>query len=346
MSSLEGLPPDQRAVLDLVLKQGRSYDEIAQMLRIDRAGVRDRALAAFDALGPRTRVVPERRALVTDYLLGQLPPRVAEGTRERLGQSAGERAWARVLASELAPIASRPLPDIPAESVKTNGQPVERSTAHDVAAPTGAPGLVAPAAAAGEGPDTAPAPQRSRVRPSSRLGGAIVLGAGALVVAAIVTVVLFTGGSSSTHATTHAPSAAAKASTRTGAATASTSTSSKNSAKVVGRINLRPTVSGSKATGIVLVVKQGTKTGIAILAKNIPANGKHDAYAVWLYNSPADSDRLGFVSPPVGANGILEAEAPLPSNAAHFKQILLTLETVAKPRTPGKQVLHGKLTGL
>ena len=87
MASLDSLPADQRAVLQLVLQRGRSYDEIAQLLSIDRAAVRERALSALDALGPQTGVPPERRALITDYLLGQLPPRVAEDTRDRLARS-------------------------------------------------------------------------------------------------------------------------------------------------------------------------------------------------------------------------------------------------------------------
>jgi hypothetical protein len=74
MASLDSLPPDQRAVLQMVLQRGRNYDEIAGMLSIDRAAVRERALSALDALGPGTRVPAERRALITDYLLGQLPP--------------------------------------------------------------------------------------------------------------------------------------------------------------------------------------------------------------------------------------------------------------------------------
>jgi len=114
MAGLDTLPPDQRAVLQLVLQRGRSFDEIAQMLSIDRAAVRDRALAALDALGPQTRVPAERRALITDYLLGQLPPRVAEITRGQLASSPADRAWARVLAAELAPLAAAPLPEIPA----------------------------------------------------------------------------------------------------------------------------------------------------------------------------------------------------------------------------------------
>ncbi len=61
MASIDSLPADQRAVLQLVLQRGRSYEEIANMLSIDRAAVRDRALAAFDALGPQTHVEPQRR---------------------------------------------------------------------------------------------------------------------------------------------------------------------------------------------------------------------------------------------------------------------------------------------
>ena len=107
MASLDSLPTDQRAVLELVLRRGRSYDEIAKLLSIDRAGVRQRALSAFDALGPQTGLPAERRALITDYLLGQLPKRVSEDTRARLTHSAGERAWARVVASELTGLAER-----------------------------------------------------------------------------------------------------------------------------------------------------------------------------------------------------------------------------------------------
>src|SRR5436305_414546 len=79
---------------------------------------RQRALGAFDELGPQTRVPAERRALITDYLLGQLPPRVSEQVRGRLSQSASERAWARVIAAELAPLAAGPLPDIPVETAR------------------------------------------------------------------------------------------------------------------------------------------------------------------------------------------------------------------------------------
>ncbi len=129
MASLETLPDDQRAVLQMVLGRGRGYEEIGKMLSIDRAGVRDRALAALDALGPETGVPDLQRHLITDYLLGQLPGPVAEQTRERLASSPTERAWARVVASELAPLASKPLPEIPSAPAEAEeGTPAEAET--------------------------------------------------------------------------------------------------------------------------------------------------------------------------------------------------------------------------
>jgi Sigma-70, region 4 len=50
MTELDRLPPDQRAVLSLVLDRGKSYAEVASMLAIPEATVRDRAHAALDAL--------------------------------------------------------------------------------------------------------------------------------------------------------------------------------------------------------------------------------------------------------------------------------------------------------
>jgi hypothetical protein len=50
MSRLDHLPPDQRAVLLLLVRQGKSHAEIADMLGIPQRTVRDRAQTALDAL--------------------------------------------------------------------------------------------------------------------------------------------------------------------------------------------------------------------------------------------------------------------------------------------------------
>src|ERR1700759_1944195 len=113
MDSPDRLPGDQRAVLQLVLGQGRTYGEIAAMLSIAPQQVRARAHAALTAPGPPTAMSDGQRGRVADYLLGQLPEPEAADVAAGLEQSPAQRAWARVIASELRPIASRPLPMVP-----------------------------------------------------------------------------------------------------------------------------------------------------------------------------------------------------------------------------------------
>ena len=49
MTSVDTLDATQRAVVQLVLKQGKSYDEIADMLGLDSGAVRTRAVDALEA---------------------------------------------------------------------------------------------------------------------------------------------------------------------------------------------------------------------------------------------------------------------------------------------------------
>ena len=372
MPSIDTLPPDQRAVLELVLRRGRTYDEIAQLLSIDRAGVRQRALAALDALGPDADVAPERRALITDYLLGALPRRVTEQVRDRLAVSAPERAWARVIAAELEPVSSGPLPEIPADAGAAprpepvapaplpraeprDEEPAPADEPEDAAEPEkqrrrrpsrrerqseGRRGLL--------GPGTRLEPGRER--PPSRRGGKLVLLAAAVIIVIVVlSIALGGGGSNSSHTT---PPASSTPSTPTTASTPTTSTPSTGttttggqSAKIVAQVNLN-SPAGGPAKGVAEVLKAGTTEAVAIIATHVTPNKAHDAYAVWVYNSPTDAVRLGFVSPGVTSSGKLQTEGPLPANASHFHHLIVTLETQANPKTPGPIVLEGTLTGV
>jgi hypothetical protein len=53
---------------------------------------------------------------------------------------------------------------------------------------------------------------------------------------------------------------------------------------------------------------------------------------------------LQVVNPGVGANGKLSTAGALPANASQYSQLLVTLETVASPKAPGKIVLEGALS--
>jgi hypothetical protein len=339
MATLESLPADQRAVLQLVLQRGHGYDDIARMLSVDRAGVRERALSAFDALGPHTRVPPERRALITDYLLGQLPKRVADQTRSHLADSAAERAWARVVASELAPISSEPLPEIPVDSGAEHEdvEPLEAAPAADTGAATAVAALRSRQREV-ETTDEEVPPAAAPQRPSSRRGGAIVLALAAVIVIIAIVLIASGGGSTKKHKTASTP-----ASTSTLPSTATTGTST-NGAQLIAQVNLVSPAGGKKTAGVAQVIKQGGNEGLVIVAQGVPANTNHDAYAVWLYNSATDSHILGFVNPGVKADGKLQTAGVLPANASHYKQLLVTLETQSKPTGPGKIVLEGALT--
>ncbi len=358
MASLDSLPADHRAVLQLVLQRGRSYDDIAQMLSIDRAAVRERALAALDALGPQTTVAPERRALITDYLLGQLPSRVSQDTRDRLAEAPTERAWARVVASELTPLASGNLPEIPTEA--TRREPVDSPSAPPSGGPPSRPEPVTTPAGEAPRPERVPGPPAPpRMSParagatgrpagpgprSSRTGGALLLAGAALVgviVVVVLVIVLSSGGSSNSSPSTTAASAS-PTSTSSAATTTATSSSGTATAKPIAQVNLlSPT--GGQAKGVAIIVKQGATTGLVVRATGVPANTRHNAYAVWLYNSASDNKILGFVNPGVGTTQVLQTAGPLPANASHFKQLLVSVETVPKPKAPSTIVLQGAL---
>lgn len=317
-SGLERLPPDQRAVLEMVLGRGHSYDQIARLLKIDRAAVRQRALSALDALGPSTRISPERRALITDYLLGQLPAPVADEVRDRLSRSASERAWARVVASELAPLSSASLPAIPTGEIEAE------STAD-----AGATAPPDPDSAVREGEGLGAA---GAARPASRLGGAILLGAvAAAIIAAILIFVVFGVGGTTAHKKPTAKNPV-------------TTTATKASAKPLAQINL-VSPSHSKAVGIAEVIKAGNATGVVIVAQGLKANSHGNAYAIWLYNSHSSAYRLGYVRPGVTSSGRLQTAGRLPTTASRYKQIVVALQH-GPSNEPGTVVLKGNLSGV
>jgi hypothetical protein len=148
MSRLDALPPDQRAVVALLLQQGRSYDDIASMLGMPVSAVRARAHAGMAALGPDSGLPREVTGLVADYLLGQQSVEHSEATRGLLAESASAQAWAAEVSRALAPEAPGGLPEVPGkqpgEDRSTDAG--EASTARDRGAPAGS------AADAGEGP--------------------------------------------------------------------------------------------------------------------------------------------------------------------------------------------------
>ena len=309
MTSVQALDDTQRAVVQLLLKQGKSYHEIAELLGIDADAVRARAHAALDALGPPTAgLTASRRAEVADYLLGQQSDAEREATRDHLAESPAARAWARSVAAELRPLAGGDLPDLPdaresePDENEDGGEPLRE-----------------------DGP-----------RRSSRLGGILLL-VGVAVVAAVVVILLVSGGgddsaTTSTSASTSTPSQQQQQ--QQGQTSAQPTP--------IAQINLHA-ANGSRAVGVAQVLATGNQRGLAILGQKLAPSTNTSAYAVWLYSSQTKAKLLGFVDPPVGKSGKFQNVIAVPAGADQYRELVVTREK-GNPRQPGTIVLRGKLT--
>jgi hypothetical protein len=313
MSPLEPLAPDQRAVVALVLQQGRSYDEIASLLGIPVEAVRARAHAGLAALVPGNGLPGEITAPLADYLLGQQPPADAEATRGLLAESAPAREWASGVASSLDGVAPNGLPEIPAAPPPAKrAKPAAGAASGDdaaVPAPRPRPVRDAPAATA---PDAAP--------PASRLGG-VVLIAGVLVVVAVVLFLVLRGDGDDDGAK---QPAAAGTPTPTATATATATP------QVTDQITLKG-AAGSKITGQMTVYLQGGKLLFQLQATGVPASAANSAYAVWFTNPGGQAHRLGFTTP-VGSDGKLGIIGPSDKDLAGFPKLYATYRTVVVAR--------------
>lgn len=316
MSRIDDLPADRRAVLQLLLKQGKSYDDLAALLRIEPDAVRERARDALDQLGPEdpAGLSQPDQDQIADYLLGQQGASRRADTRALLERSAPGRAWARTVSGELRAggMDGGGLPDIPADGAEVD-------EAFDaLEARRGA---------------------RQRQARSSRLGGVLLLAAIGLAVAFLI-IVLVSSGSDDNSGTAGSSSSSPAA---TGSTTATTPTA--GSPQVLGQANLKaPAGAGDSALAAVTLVKQGEETDILFQAQAVPANHTGDAYALWLTGGTGRTTRLGF-TPRVKANGKLRFASALSSNVdvTRYTTMELTRETTATPKSPGPVVMSGPL---
>jgi hypothetical protein len=359
MAVLDTLPPDQRAALQLLLKQRQTYDQLAGLLSIDAGAVRRRAHAGVEALAGADSggLSEERRAEIADYLLGQQTGSESDATRDRLAEDESARAWASAVAERLRELAPDAVPEVPAPAREPEPPP-EPPPAREPEPPPAPPPEPAPyeepAPALAEGPATrvreprpprerrrprAPRPRRERrpragvgapQLPSSRLGGALLL-AGAAIVVAVVIVLIVNGGGGGN----------GKSSTLT---TNPSTNANPNPNQPVAQINLFSPTGNTSVVGLAQVFRNGQRRAIVIAAQGLSPG----TYALWLYNSGTSFRLLGFVPQRVGKNGRFATQGALPGDAASFRRLIVTREQVTSrtrrvPSQPGAIVLQGDL---
>jgi hypothetical protein len=314
MARFEDLPADQKAVLQLVLRQGRTYQEIATLLKISPEAVRDRALTALDAVGPQavSGLDEDRQDEIGDYLLGQQTASARAATREHLEGSQPGRDWARGIAGELrnAGVAGEDaLPEIPAD-------PAEVDEAFDA--------LHARRAA------------RADQQRSSRLGGLLLIVAAVIVVVgAVLLLTNVIGGGNDNNGSTNAAATS----------TATTATTGDATTNVEQQINLNPPNGGKTPLGVANIVSQSGKRAIAVVGQDLPASGH---YVLWLRGSGGKLKFLGFfpVVTSKGTNkGKLQGIVAAPSDLSNYTEMLVTREASSTPKTPSAILLQGQLKG-
>ena len=304
MSRIDELPPDQRAALQLLLKQGRSYEDIAGMLRIEPDAVRERARAALDAMGPEdVGLTLDHQDEIADYLLGQQSASQRAATRDFLEGSAAGRAWARVVSGELRPLAGDALPEIPAEAAEVDEafDALQARTEH-----------------------------REQVQKSSKLGGALLLAAVAIALA--IGIALLVGGGDDDDGDGGSS-----------AATTATTAGGTPQVEAQINLT-PPEGQGGDAAGVAQIARQGNTRAVALVAQGLPAANRSRFYAIWLYTSPTNAQFLGFPDPqPTGKQGRIETGFALPAEASKYRRLIVTRETQEQPKQPGTIVLSGDL---
>lgn len=318
MATFDQLSAEQRAIIELVLKQGQTYEGLAGMLGMPPARVKELARASLVILSPvsAAQVEEDWRGPVTDYLLGQQSASEAAATKGHLRRSEAARAWSRSLLDSLDHLyVSAKVPTIPpgAEPVGKKAPPARREQVRP--------------AKGGEAPSGEAEPPREKPSPAARdvVLRRRVAGAGAFAVLALLAILLWPVGLLTGEQ-------GDKADARDDA---------KPAARVIGQLELKP-VEGARGQGLSAIVQRGAKRQLIVQAL-LPKNADREAYEVWLYNSDRDARSLG--AQVTDRRGTFEGIRNLPSDFARWKFIDISREKVDQAKGhSGTSVLRGQIS--
>jgi hypothetical protein len=318
MATFDQLAADQRAIIEIVLRQGKSYEQIGEMLDLPPARVRELAREALGELAPTTAdlVDPQWRGQVADYILGEQTGPEAQATRGHLKRSEPARIWAYSLLDALADFyqeGSRP--EIP---VGEAGGGRTRSRAASNGDDGGSP-LAAPRRTRSGGqlsPEARSALMRRRIL--AGIAGLVVLGL--LIFGATK---IFGGDDNKKDN-----------SGQTASSTTTTPTNAQGQGQVVAQAVLAPIGKSFKGTGAALVYQSGNQSLAVVRAKVPPSTGKNK-YVLWLYNS--DKQLAPLAADVTDKQGNFQGAAALPNGWQNYRFFDLTYQT-----TSGKNVGHGR----
>ena len=317
MATFDQLSAEQRAIIELVLRQGQSYEALGETLGMSTARVKELARSALVTLSPvsASQVDEEWRGPIAHYLLGQQSGSESASTRGHLRRSETARGWARSLLDSLDQFYDAGnLPTIPTGEAGAPPAPkrVKKEKAQTEAG-----------ASASDGDD---APRRE-LSPEAR---AIVLrrriaAAATFAVVALLAILVWPGG------VLTGDDGDDKADAKDERAAGP---------RVIGQLALKP-VKGAKGAGVAAIAQRGKKRQLIVQARLVPSKNR-EAYEVWLYNSDTDARSLG--AQVTNQQGIYQGVAPLAADFARFDFIDISREKADENAShSGRSVLRGRI---
>lgn len=313
MATFDQLSPEQRAIVELVLRQGKTYSELADMLNLPEPRVRELARDALVELAPvSVRGVEEDwRGQLADYVLGQQAGPEATATKGHLRRSEAARSWTRSLLDSL-------------EQFYENGSVP--------AIPDGERGRGPRRQAAAAGPAGARSASERRTRPALNITDPtmrrrLLAGAGALGLVLLAVLIWPVG-------------------LLTGDDDEPASAGNEPAAQGTGGQGQQAATEGGPA-GIAVVLDRNGKKQLLVQAAKLPASGQSEGYYVWLYNSQGDAKSLG--GQVTDQQGNYQAIGSLPADFRDYRFIDITRQRVAQTadvKHSGDSVLRGPMPKL
>jgi Anti-sigma-K factor rskA len=281
------LSADQRAMLELLLQRGQSYEDLSSLLDLPEAEVRERARAALTELGGED---PDRNVGITDYLLGQADPIGRADAARHLKEDPEDHALASKLAASLQLLApGAELPKLPPEP--SGGRFLRRTPAGAQTAEAAEP------AAAGQ-----PGRARSWLAELTSSQTRLMVGGGSAAVILIVVVLALTG------------AFGGDGDDGSAATTADTTTGTGDEA--IQTVRLKPTEGGDAKGSATFGIASSDQAYVDLDVSNLESAPQGKIYVLWLMISDSQAYPLQPFQPE--QNGTFSDRAPIDASVSQL----------------------------
>ena len=364
MATLDSLEPQRRAILELLLRQGKGYDDLGGLLDMPGGRVRELAREALVSLEPggARRVDEDWRGQVADYVLGQQGGPEARATRGHLKRSEPARTWVASLLDSLDPLygegarpdmpepeggrAARPsggggghlAAGAPAGAAATAGRAGRREEPEDADAqeteaeqtttarePSPADGSAAAPAAGPSRGHTASASEREVARPGALSPEAEAVRRRQVIGGALAAGALLIAVVLAIALIGGGEKEEEEDKARSQVTGGQSAAQAEAQTRLVGQGRLASVGTGN-AEGVAVIAERGGENQLLVQARGLEPSGRRTAYEVWLYNSRRDAVSLG--GQVTDQSGGLQGAGPLPPEFRTYRFIDVSREKI------------------